>query len=61
MDRHNSLFMVLFSNGGRKNSLVRFSPGRDINLTPDKEGYVLWFVAFLFACFFFFFRLGQMT
>lgn len=61
MDGNNSLYMVLCSNGGRKNSLVRFSAGNDINLAPNKEGYVLWFVAFLFACFFFLFWLGQMT
>lgn len=37
MARNNSLYMVLCSNGGRKNSLVRFSAVKNINLTSDKE------------------------
>lgn len=41
--RKNSLYMILCSNGGRKNSLVRFSAAKNINLTPDKEEYVLRF------------------
>lgn len=41
--RNNSLYMVLCSNGGQNNSLIRFSVIKNINLTPDKEEYVLCF------------------
>lgn len=41
--RNNSLYMILCSKGGRKNSLVRFSAAKNINLTPDKEEYDLRF------------------